>query len=176
MTIQNPPADDGLDTLIGREEVFTAPDEIGHAFIRLFAMATEDWNPVYHNQGVAAQTTHGGIIAPPTLIGETGHFHQGPVSEGGGFPDRLPLPPILAGGVRVGNEYEFHQPVKPSDIVTARIRLVEIRREQGRSGPLAFVVSLFTYTNQHNELLATNYETMLHRIVSAEQGGGHAAP
>lgn len=175
MTQQRPPQDN-LKALIGREETSTAPEEIGRAFIRLFAMATDDWNPLYHDQAAAKQSRHRGIVAPPTLVCETGQYHHGHLGPSGGFQARSPLPPILAGGVRVGNEYQFFRTVRPSDVVTARSRLVEVTREQGRSGPLAFLTSEITYTNQKGQLLAINRETMLHRVVSPEQGGRHAAP
>ncbi|MFN3974668.1 MAG: MaoC family dehydratase N-terminal domain-containing protein [Dehalococcoidia bacterium] len=148
--------------LVGKEFTFTAPEEVGRGFIRLFAMAIGDLNPLYVNWEVASRGPYGDIVAPPTFICETTPYYQGEVDEEGGFTERVRLP--LGQTIRAGNDYTFHRLLRPSDIITARWRISDIYERQGRSGRLLFLVVDITYTNQHGELLAENRETLAYRI------------
>ena len=66
--------------------------------------------------------------------------------------------------IRGGNEYEFHQPVRPDDRVTVSWQILDIyERETRKSGALVFVVSEARYINQRDELLAVNRETNIHQ-------------
>jgi acyl dehydratase len=148
---------------IGREASYTAPEEIGRAGIRLFALAMQDDNPLYQDEAFAAGTRHGGIIAPPTLVCETNQPCRQPADETGYFGHLWKLP--LPGGdfMRGGNEYEFHQPVRPDDRLTVTWRILDIQaRETRGGGALIFVISEARYTNQRGELLAVNRETNVH--------------
>ena len=154
--------------LIGTEHVFTAPEEVGRASIRKFALALGDLNPVYVDPEVAAQGPYGDVVAPPTLVCETTQYYRGQVDEEGGFAERLRLP--LRQEIRASNEYVFHRLLRPDDIITARWRISEIYEREGRSGHLFFVVVDITYTNQKGELLAENRETMVSPL-EADTGG-----
>lgn len=147
---------------LGQEFTFTAREEVGRAFIRLFALAIGDLNPLYVNAEVAARGPYGGIVAPPTFVCETTPYYQGDVDEEGGFTDRVRLP--LGQTIRAGNDYTFHRLLRPSDIITARWKISDIYERQGRSGRLLFLVVDITYTNQHGELLAENRETLAYRL------------
>ena len=85
---------DELRGWIGREVAYTAPDEIGRAGIRYFALALGDDNPLYRDEAFAAQTRHGGIVAPPTLVCETNQCYDLQPDENGyvGHMWDLPLP------------------------------------------------------------------------------------
>lgn len=160
---------DELRGWIGREARYTAPEEVGRASIRYFALALGDENPLYHDESFASQTRHGGVIAPPTLVCETNqHYHRQPDDYGYiGHSWKLPLPPCRL--IRGGNEYQFFQPVRASDRITVTWRIADIyERETGRGGLLLFVISEVTYHNQAGELLATNRETVMYQPA----GGG----
>lgn len=136
---------------IGREAVYTAPEELGRAAIRYFALAIGDDTPAHQS----------GEIAPPTLVCETGQYMSGPRSAIGHLWD-LPLEGWRM--IRGGNEYEFHQPVRPTDVITARWRLEDIRERTTSAGmPMLIVSSEATYTNQHDDLLAKNIETLIYQ-------------
>ncbi len=155
---------DELKSWIGREATYTAPEELGQASIRYFAMALGDDNPLFSDAAFARNTRHGGAIAPPTLICETNQLFKNPPDANGyiGHDWELPLPSNRF--MRGGNEYEFHQPVRPDDRITVRWRLVDIyERETSRAGVVIFVVSEARYTNQKGELLAVNRETNIHQ-------------
>ncbi len=152
--------------LIGRERVYTAPEEVGRASIRKFAMALEDGNPLYVDREAARQGPYGDVIAPPTLVCETWQYYRGQLDEEGGFTDRLEMPDGQA--VRASNDYIFHRPLGPDDIISARWTIRDIYAKDGRTGPLLFVVVHIAYTNQHDDPLAENEETLVYRLAAPD--------
>ncbi len=152
--------------LIGRERVYTAPEEVGRASIRKFALALEDTNPLYVDREAARQSPYGDVIAPPTFVCETWQYYRGQLDEEGGFTDRLEMPDGQP--IRASNDYIFHRPMGPDDIITARWTIRDIYAKGGRTGPLLFVVVQITYTNQHENCLAENEETLVYRLAESE--------
>ena len=65
--------------------------------------------------------------------------------------------------MRGGNTYEFHQPVRPDDVITATWEIADIDRADHRQRRATCSSSprRATYTNQHGELLAENEETLI---------------
>ena len=118
-------------------------------------------NPLYYDEEYASGTRYGGIIAPPTLVCETLQYMVGVVDETGGAAGRFGLPVGME--IRAANDYEFFQPIRPEDVLTAHWKVTNVREKQGRSGTLYFLEYDITYTNQRNELLAVNHETMIFR-------------
>ena len=160
--------------LIGRERVYHAPEEIGAASIRKFALSIGDSNPVYSDGAYAAGTPYGGIIAPPTFVCETMQYMVGALDEAGGPAARVQLP--LGLEIRGSNDYHFHQALRPDDLLTVRWRVADIRERDGSTGKLLIVTSEISYWNQHGALLATNTETNLFRVSDAPLRAGPAAP
>ena len=148
-----------LKGMVGKEMIVTAPEPVGPAFIRQFALAIEDDNPIYHDEEYAKGTGYGGVIAPPTYICETMQYLVGEVDEAGGPARRFRLP--VGTEIRGGNEYEFFQPFRPDDIQTAHWKVADVYEKQGKSGRLFFLVYEIRYTNQRDELLAVNHEWLV---------------
>ena len=148
--------------LIGREYAFTAPEEVGRASIRKFALAIDDLNPLYIDRAVAASGPYGDVVAPPTFVCETTQYYSGWIDGEGGFTDRVKLP--LGQPLRGANDYTFHRLLKPEEVITARWRIDDLYERQTRSGHILFLVMAISYTNQHGELLAENRETMFYRL------------
>ena len=63
-----------IQNMIGNEWTFVAPEELGKASIRMFALAIGDFNPLYIDDGYASGSKYGGLIAPPTFICETTQY------------------------------------------------------------------------------------------------------
>lgn len=147
--------------LIGRKIVLTAPEELGKASIRKFALAIGETNPLYADDTYARASRFGGIVAPPTLVCETWQYLQQPIETEGGIVERfgLPVPHVIRGG----HAYEFFQPVRPDDVITATWTFANAYEKQGRSGRMLFLILEMTYTNQHGERLAANRETLIYR-------------
>ena len=67
--------------------------------------------------------------------------------------------------MRGSNDYTFYQPVRSSDRITVRWKIVDIyERETRTSGKLVFVESEARYYNQKGELLALNRETNIYTL------------
>ena len=153
---------DGLKSWIGREAVYVSPEPLGQGSIRLFAMATGDWNPLHHDEAAAKLSRHGGVIAPPTLVCETNQFYTRKPGGDGYIGHRFNLPIDGDRVIRGGNEYEFHQPARADDRITVTWRVVDIyEKETKAAGSLLFIISEARYTNQRGELLAVNRETTI---------------
>lgn len=139
------------------EVSYTAPEELGRAAIRYFAQAVGDDNPLYTDDAYAREHGYDGVIAPPTLICETNQYTGLPRDEHGYPGHSWPQEYPGRRQVRGGNSYEFHQPVRPSDVITATWRVEKVEEKAGK----IFVTSRATYTNQHGELLAVNEEVVV---------------
>ena len=148
--------------MLGREVEVTAPEEVGRAAIRYFAQAIGDKNPLYLDEEFAKGTRHGGIIAPPTFVCETIYYQGSEVDENGGAVRQFRLP--LGSEIRAANDYEFFQPFRPDDVLTAHWKATDIYEKRGSTGTLYFFEYDITYTNQRGELLAINHETMIARL------------
>ena len=83
------------------------------------------------------------------------------VGEDGRDLSRIKLPSPFTRVLRGGNEYEFFQPVRPTDIISSRRKITSIYAKQGKTGKLIFVVYELTYTNQREEVLGINKETLI---------------
>ena len=150
--------DERLLAHVGREQTFTAPEPLGEAAGRYFALATADANPLYGGTERAGLSRHRGMIAPPTLICETNQILGGEPGRGSdGVEWNLPLEGRRF--MRSGNTYEFVQPARPGDRVSVTWRIVDIVARRTSSGESAvFVTSRADYTNQKGETLASNVE------------------
>ena len=144
---------DDVRALVGRTRTYTAPEPLGRASIRYFALATGDDNP-HHLAG---------DVAPPTLVCETNQFVNLPRDENGyaGHGWHFHIPRTRE--VRGGNSYRFHQPVLPEDVVTVTWTVTDvIERTTGSGASMVVVTSTATYTNQHGDLLVENEETLIY--------------
>ena len=151
-----------LQALVGQEVSYTAPEELGRAALRYFALAVGDDNPLYTDSDFARAHGYPDVIAPPTLICETTQYAGLPRDEDGyaGHTWRLEIPETRL--VRGGNTYEFHRPILPTDIVTATWRITDIT-ERTTSGGLGMLIvtSVAEYTDAAGGPLVTNTETMI---------------
>lgn len=152
-----------LRAMVGRTQTYTAPEPLGRASIRYFARAVGDDNPLYLDDEFARQHGYDGVIAPPSLICETGQYCDLPRGEDGyaGHAWAIEVPGTRA--VRGGNSYEFHRPVRPDDVVTARWEIIDLaERTTGTGAPMLVVTSAARYLDASGELLCTNTETIIY--------------
>jgi acyl dehydratase len=152
---------DEVKAWVGREVSYTAPDELGRAAIRYFALAIGDENPLYHDDDFAKASGRPSVIAPPTLVCETGQYMTGS-RDAIGHTWNLPVQGVRM--IRGGNEYEFVRPVVPDDVITASWRIEDIKERTTSAGlPMLIVDSKASYTNQKGDLLAINLETLIYQ-------------
>lgn len=150
-----------IQAMLGREEDFPGRETVDMSMIRRYVRATEDDNRLYVDEEYARKSKWGGVIAPPSFVFEVANNTWQDIGQDGRPTFRVTLPPPLTRIARGGNEYEFHQPVRPGDVVSIKRKITDIYERQGRSGKLVFVISEMRYTNQKNELLAINRETLI---------------
>jgi acyl dehydratase len=155
---------DELRAWIGREAVYTAPEELGRASIRYFARAIGDDNPVYTDDAAARAAGFDGVVAPPTMVCETNQYMDADRDNSGYAGHLWELPVHGCRIIRGGHMYTFGRPVRPHDVITARWRLVDIAEKASRScAPMLMVTSEAVYTAQDGEWLATNRETTIYQ-------------
>jgi acyl dehydratase len=157
---------------IGSQYNYTAPEEIGRASIRYFALAIGDDNPLYFDDEYARAAGYEGVIAPPTFICETNQYaHRQPNADGYiGHSWDLPLSGCRM--IRGGHQYEFLQPVKPADRIHVNWRLEDIsEHNSSRGGTMLVVSAVAAFSNQNGEKLASNRETLIFQPLDAERPG-----
>ena len=153
---------DELRQWIGREFNYIAPEEIGRASIRYFALAIGDDNRLYFDNEYAQAAGYAGVIAPPTFICETNQYaHRQPNADGYiGHSWDLPISGCRM--IRGGHGYEFFQPVRPEDRVSVNWQLEDLsERSSSRGGTMLIVVAVAAFSNQRGENLARNRETLI---------------
>ena len=122
--------------------------EVERGAIRRFAEAIGDENPLFNNEREARQTRFGGMIAPPTFGRSLG---------GGFFNIDLKLPTFR--GLDGGSDWEYLEPIRPGDRITVQSKLADIREAEGRLGPMVFIVTETTYTNQFGKVCVIQRST-----------------
>ena len=158
-----------------RRVEYVAPEPLGRASIRYFALALGDHNPLWVDDEFARAHGWPGVVAPPTLICETCQYTVRTPDEDGylGHAWRLPFP-VPCRLLRGGNAYQFATPATPDTVLHVRWELVSLEAKP------AFVVAQARgqYRDQHGELLATNDETLLFRpaVSGTEPGAARRAP
>lgn len=161
---------DRLKARVGQETVFTAPDEMSRASFRMYALALQDYNPLYTDREFARRHGLRDVMAPPTLVCDSWQYLDSDMDEAGDLLARGITREL--GGLRAGNDYEFVQPIHPGDIITARWRVLDAWEREGRSGRLVFLQTEFRYYNQRDELLTINRELMFFPMETSPSSGG----
>lgn len=110
--------------------------------IEHFARAIGESNPIYFDEQFAKDNV-GGIIAPPTFI----RLFR---------PKRLEkqFPDSFSNLVDGGSSYTFHKKIFVGDQITVVSKLKDLFIKSGSFGDMMFKISLTTYTNQKNILVA----------------------
>lgn len=154
-----------LGELIGRRAVYTAPDEVGRASIRYFARAIGDPCPLYVDAEYARRHGYEDVVAPPTFVCETNQYMPGDPDPDGYPGHSWGIDIEGTRMIRGGHEYEFHRPLYPSDVITATWTVTDVFSKEGSAGRLTFLVSEARYTNQQDELIAVNRETLIYQEI-----------
>ena len=87
--------------------------------IRLFAEASDDFNPVHLDEEFASRTAYRGRIAHGLLSAAFGSAVVGTILPG-------------AGSIYISQTLAFHKPVRIGDVVTARVTVAAIDAESAR--------------------------------------------
>ena len=145
---------------------FRFPIEASH--IMMFARSVGDPNPIYYDEEYAQGTEVGSILPPPTFYQASAQFDPNyflrpkigePWFGSGKTPTGVDRSAGGGGGgtgLHAEQHFEYHQPVKPGDVLTAESKPGETWERQGRrGGKLIFRETITEYRNQDGELVVT---------------------
>jgi acyl dehydratase len=121
--------------------------------IRRFTEATTDPNPLWQDSEETRKGPYKGMVAPPGFLYSINHMGRpGPFSLSGTLP--FEVPPT---GVDGGIDWEFFQPVRPGDVITATIKIADITERKN----LLFIHYQFECKNQKGELVSSGRRTVI---------------
>ena len=124
--------------------------EVEKGAILQFAQAIGDDNPIYNDEAAARKTSYGTLIAPPTFLRSMRAVR--PI-----IPFDIPFDRLLD----AGSDWEFFQPVRAGDRITAEARVTDINERTGRLGLMILITTLITYRNQFDEIAVTQTSTSI---------------
>ena len=122
--------------------------EVEKGAIMKFAEAIGDSNPLWTDEVIARKSRYGGLIAPPTFL-------RSIRIERPELPFDLPFTRLLDGG----SDWEYFQPVRVGDRITAKNEMIDLQERVGRMGLMIIMTNLITYVNQFEEVVATQTNT-----------------
>lgn len=155
---------DEVRAFIGREVTYTAPEEIGRASIRYFALAIGADNPIYVDPDAARAAGHPDVVAPPTMICESNQYLHREMDEHGFIGHSWDLQVTGARLIRGGNDYTFERAVLPTDRLTVTWRIEDIVEKTSSKGvEMLIVTSTATYADADGDVVCTNAETLIYQ-------------
>ena len=144
-------------TMIG--ELLTAPltATITAKEAQRFALAAEDLNPLYFDEGAARPAGYERTLVPPVFLAWSLAPARPPAEvrtdglyRGEGRRVSLNVKRVMFGG----EDWEFFEPVLAGDTITSETRLKSLEEKTGESGPFVLQMTETTYTNQHGNVVA----------------------
>ena len=124
--------------------------EVEKGAIVKFAEAIGDDNPLWTDEIIARKGKYGGLIAPPTFL-------RSIRIDRPELPFDLPFTRLLDGG----SDWEYFQPVRAGDLITAKNQITDLQERVGRMGLMIIMTNLITYANQFEEVVATQTNTSI---------------
>ena len=130
--------------------------------IRRWAIATywpEQPPRLYWDEDYARTTRWGGIIAPDDF-----NPFAWPVVPLDAGPARYALPRNGEPGQRIlngGVEFEFRQPIRPGDVISARWRVKDASERGGRMGQMLYIQLERELRNQRDESVRSRIDTVI---------------
>lgn len=124
--------------------------EVERWAIRRFADAIGDENPLFNDEKAARKSRFGALIAPPTFCR----------ALSAAIPDvKLDMPSFR--GLDGGSDWEYFEPIRCGDRITVQTKIADLRESEGRLGPMVFITTETSYTNQFGELCALQRSTAI---------------
>jgi len=115
-----------------------------------FAQAIGDANPIFNDEILARKSQSGTLIAPPTFLRSIRAVQPE-------IPFEMPFERLLD----AGSDWDYFEPVRVGDQITAVGRIIDISERSGRIGLMIFIKTLITYSNQFNGVAANQTNTLI---------------
>ncbi|MGZ4240921.1 MAG: bifunctional MaoC family dehydratase N-terminal/OB-fold nucleic acid binding domain-containing protein [Actinomycetota bacterium] len=153
-------------TGIDSPQIRVGLDPVNEAMIRHWCEAVGDQNPVYTDAEQAARSVHGGIVAPPTMLGA---WTMRPLE----MPPRNPEDPRtviidmldeagFTAVVATNCDQEYMRYLRPGDRLTAHMSVDDVSEEKNTAlGPGHFFTTVTTYKDQNGEVVGVERFRML---------------
>jgi uncharacterized OB-fold protein/acyl dehydratase len=141
-------------------------DPVNAAMIRHWCEAVGDTNPVYTDPEQAARSVHGGIVAPPTMLGA---WTMRPLE----MPPRNPEDPRtviidmldeagFTSVIATNCEQEYLRYVRPGDQLTTYMSVEDVSEEKDTAlGPGHFFTTKSTFKDQNGDVVGIERFRML---------------
>ena len=141
--------------------------EVGRNDVRRFARAVGADDPVHLDVEAARAAGYRDLLAP-TYFPYVVRMHASNLTGRDGLdPDgsaSQDVPPLDTKRAMAGEtEIEMGVPVLAGDTITMHKQIVDLYEKVGRSGPMVFVKTQFTFRNQHSEMVMTERFTRIYR-------------
>ena len=140
---------ESLTDSIGTESIKMSND-IEKGAIRRFAEAIEDNNPVYTDEEYAKKLGYRNVITPPTFLRSV---------QTNALPEHIKSP--YSAVVDGGSVWEYFEPVCAGDKISTVLKFEQVFEREGRLGNMIFLIKITKYTNQLEELVATQTTTSI---------------
>jgi len=144
--------------------------------IRHWCDAMEDANPCYTDPAAAANSSHGEIVAPPTMLNAWNMIGLIPRESGGDDPQGAALGELDAAGyssvVATNCDHEYPRYLRVGDHLSGTLELLDVSEEkQTALGIGHFVTTQTTYRDQNGD----DVGSMRFRILKFKPGTGRMA-
>jgi len=141
-------------------------DPVNEAMIRHWCEAVGDNNPVYTDAAQAARSVHGGIVAPPTMLGA---WTMRPLEPPARNPNdhRTAIIDMLdeagfTGVIATNCEQEYLRYLRPGDRLTNHMSVDDVSEEKTTAlGPGHFFTTKSVYKDQDGEVVGIERFRML---------------
>ena len=123
------------------------------------ARSVDDCNPMHVDEAAAQKMRYGGLIAHWSYLWFL-TYHCFPEETEGARGDTKD--PIGSGRRRIhgGDEYEFYEPIRPGDIITATCKIIDMQEKTTRDGRrMVISIRQNDFFNQHNQKVAVQRVT-----------------
>lgn len=122
----------------------------------------------FWDEGHAASTRHGGVIAPEEfnpfawMVAEPAGHRTGYAPGQATIEARLGVPEVATEFMlNGGSEVEYGAPMRPGDVITATTTLAGYEERRGRHGPMLFTRTRVVWENQRNEMVKTSTDLLI---------------
>jgi uncharacterized OB-fold protein/acyl dehydratase len=136
----------------------TGRDPVNEPMIRQWCEVTDDENPVYWDAAAAKDSVHGGVVAPPLMLGawtmqgwEMRLGYDEPRNEEHRL-HKILTEAGYTGVLGTDTEQGFTRYLRPGDEVTANTVIAEISEEKATGAGIGyFITTQTTFTDQNGE-------------------------
>jgi acyl dehydratase len=135
--------------------------------LQRFAVASDDYNPIYFDHELAATSGHDGLAAPPLYLSSVLGWEAGPPEcdlRQDGIGNELALLPIDGVGLMgVGQDIEFLGAVRAGMQFSVVSTLDDVEIKSGRSGMFLLLVIAREFKNEEGDVVLRCRESYVGR-------------